>query len=258
MNTLLPVAAGFVIGLLIGLTGMGGGSLTTPFLIVVMKINPLLAIGTDLSFAAITKVMGGIHHYRAANVKLRHVAWMACGSLPTTLMSARLAVLTSRSTTGEELLPHILGAVLICVAFVFFARVSGHLAVHQPHTIRLPGPSSLVVIGAVGGFLVGLTSVGGGTIIMALLVIFFAMPISQMIGLDVVHGAVLTAVAALAYIAAGQTDWSMVARLLLGSLPGVWLGVHLVNRIAVRLASAIVGLLILGIGLHLLISGASA
>jgi len=110
-----------------------------------------------------------------------------------------------------------------------------------------------MLVGAFGGLLVGLTSIGGGTVIMALMLLFFSIPLNEMVGLDVLHGAVLALFSALTYALAGQTNWPIVGLLLIGSLPGVWLGAKAINHIDRRVVRGILAFLVLGAGIHLMI-----
>ena len=245
--------AGFVIGFLIGLTGMGGGALTTPFLILWLQMNPILAIGTDLLFAAITKIAGGYQHWREDNVALGPVLWMAAGSLPATFLAAQLVLANSQNQRIiESILPRALGATLIVVALLLLFRLIWRPKIHLTQSGRKPQPAGIIVIGICGGLLVGLTSVGGGTVIMALLVFFYALPVPQMVGLDVMHGALLTSVAALTYAVGQQIDWHTTLWLLVGSLPGVWLGARATNRVNIRIVRFGLALLIFLSGLQLL------
>jgi uncharacterized membrane protein YfcA len=254
MENILPVFVGLAVGFLIGLTGMGGGALMTPFLLIVMKLDPVLAVGTDLTFAAITKVVGSIQHRREKNVSLRRVFWMACGSVPASFLGAQF-ILRQRgnSTLTEKTLPTILGVTLILVSLIILARVFRLLGPREYIEIIWPEPWSLILIGIVGGLLVGMTSIGGGTVIMALLLIFFSIPLNLMVGIDVVHGALLTVITSMNYVFAGQTDWSLVGLLLIGSLPGAWLGAIAINRIDLRIVRGILALVVIGAGIDLLI-----
>ncbi|MCP4419282.1 MAG: sulfite exporter TauE/SafE family protein [Chloroflexi bacterium] len=252
MSFLLPVGAGLVIGFLIGLTGMGGGALMTPFLLIVMKLDPVIAIGTDLAFAALTKIAGGTQHYRHGNVSIKQVAWMALGSLPASYASAQI-VLRMDPRIIQDVLPPILGAVLILIGVLIMARAFNILRPRMTSELVWPHPIAMVLVGAVGGFLVGMTSIGGGTVIMALLIVFFTIPLKYLVGLDVLHGALLATVAALTYALAGRTNWSLVGLLLLGSIPGVWLGVHSIKRIDQRIIQGVLSLLIIGAGINLLL-----
>ena len=252
MNIVLPIGAGLLIGFLIGLTGMGGGALMTPFLLIVMKLNPVTAIGTDLAFAAITKIVGGTQHYRHGNVSPKQVGWMALGSLPASLVSAQF-VLRLAPHVVKNVLPTIVGIVLIVVGALIMAQALNIITSRETADLVWPKPGILVLIGAIGGALVGMTSVGGGTVIMAMLMIFFTIPINYLVGLDVLHGALLAIIAALSYILSGQTDWSLVGLLLIGSLPGAWMGAHSVNRLDRHTVRTILALLILGAGINLLL-----
>jgi uncharacterized membrane protein YfcA len=251
----LPILAGLTVGFLIGLTGMGGGALMTPFLLIVMELDPVLAVGTDLAFAAITKVIGGVQHRREKNVSLRRVAWMACGSIPASFLGAQFILRqTENRELIEEMLPRLLGITLIVVSLIILARVFRMLGPTELIEIRWPAPWALVLIGAIGGAMVGMTSIGGGTVIMALLLIFFSIPLNLLVGIDVVHGALLAVMTALNYAFAGQTDWRLVGLLLIGSLPGAWLGAKMVNRLDLRLVRGILAVLVLGAGTELLVS----
>lgn len=253
INSILPIGAGLIVGFLIGLTGMGGGALMTPFLLIYMKLNPVLAVGTDLTFAAITKVIGSIQHRREKNVSLRRVAWMAAGSLPAAFLAAQFILhQPENSSFVRHTLPGILGWTLILVSVVILARITRLLGPKEYVDIRWPSQGAMLAIGAIGGIMVGLTSIGGGTVIMALLLIFFSIPLNQMVGMDVLHGAILATVPALTYAFAGSVDWLLAGLMLIGSLPGAWLGARTVNRIDLRLVRAVLGLLILGAGIHVL------
>jgi len=254
MENILPVFVGLVVGFLIGLTGMGGGALMTPFLLIIMKLDPVLAVGTDLTFAAITKVVGSIQHRREKNVSFRRVFWMACGSLPASFLGAQFILnQKGNSTLTEKTLPTLLGITLIIVSLIILARVFRLLGPKEYVEIVWPEPWSLILIGVIGGLLVGMTSIGGGTVIMALLLIFFSIPLNLMVGIDVVHGALLTVITSLNYIFAGQADWSLVGLLLVGSLPGAWLGAFAIKRIDVRIVRGILALVVIGAGIELLI-----
>ena len=255
-NPLLMIGAGLVIGFLIGLTGMGGGALMTPFLLVVMKYDPILAVGTDLAFAAITKIVGGIGHHHESKISIKPVLWMAIGSIPASILGSQF-VLRNQDNTHliEEFLPNLLGWTLVTVSIIILARTFRVLGPKKESQVRFPSPWSLIGIGAIGGVLVGMTSIGGGTVIMALLLLFFSIPLNYLVGLDVMHGALLAIISAFSYIFAGQTDWVSVGLLLIGSLPGVWLGARTVHRLNMLVVRGILGFLVLGAGIQLLLGG---
>lgn len=253
-DVMLAIGAGVVVGFLIGLTGMGGGALMTPVLLIVMKLNPVLAVGTDLTFAAITKIAGGLQHRREKNVSFKRVFWMACGSLPASFLGSQFILhQTDNHQLIEKTLPSFLGITLIVVSMIILARIFRMVGPTEHVDIIWPAPWALILIGAVGGLLVGMTSIGGGTVIMALMLIFFSIPLNLLVGLDVMHGAVLAIGSSLNYIAAGQTDWSLVGLLLIGSLPGSWLGARMVNHVDRRLIRGILAIFVLSAGIDLLI-----
>jgi uncharacterized membrane protein YfcA len=254
MDNIFPVFVGLVVGFLIGLTGMGGGALMTPFLLIAMKLDPVRAVGTDLTFAAITKIVGSIQHRREQNVSFRRVFWMACGSLPASFLGAQFILQQkANSDLTAKILPTILGVTLIVVSLIILARVFRFLGPKEYVEITWPAPWSLILIGIIGGLLVGMTSIGGGTVIMALLLIFFSIPLNLMVGIDVMHGALLTVMTSLNYIFAGQTDWNLVGLLLIGSLPGTWLGALAIKRIDLRIVRGVLALAIIIAGVDLLI-----
>ena len=255
-NPPLMIAAGLIIGFLIGLTGMGGGALMTPFLLAVMKFDPILAVGTDLAFASITKIIGGLGHHKESKPSLIPVFWMAVGSVPASILGSRFVLSqTENRHLIDEFLPQLLGWTLVLVSVIIIARTLRLLGPKKEREIRFPSSWALIGIGAIGGVLVGMTSIGGGTVIMALFLLFFSMPLNYVVGLDVMHGALLAIISALSYIFAGQTDWNSVGLLLIGSLPGVWLGARTVHRINLLLVRGILGVLVLGAGIQLLLGG---
>ena len=247
---LLPVLAGLGVGALIGLTGMGGGAIMTPFLILVMKINPILAVGTDLVFAAITKWFGGLQHRRPNNVGLRMAFWMALGSMPASFFTSTFVLTRLKDEASTNFyLARILGIVLILVSLYTLARVFDWIKVDP--NLHWPPAWALTVIGAIGGGLVGLTSVGSGTVIMASLLIFYSLPANQLVGLDVMHGALLTTVPAGVYAFGGLVDWPLVFWMLLGSIPGAWLGTRLVQRVPQRLVRGALSVFLIVAGVRL-------
>jgi len=245
---------GFIVGFLIGMTGMGGGAFMTPYLILVIKFNPVMAIGTDLVFASITKIGGGIQHFRQHTAHLKAVFWLALGSLPASRLSASyvLSNVDNQESMFVEL-PAMLGIVLLLVGGLTAARSLGWLGeVNKDPVDKWPPPLAWMALGAFGGLLVGLTSVGAGSVIIALVLIFFSVPAADLVGLDVTHGAVLAVFAAANYVVAGQVDWTSVGWLVLGSLPGAWLGARAVVHVPQRMVRGIMGGLLLLVGSTLL------
>jgi len=254
----LATVAGLIVGFLVGMTGMGGGALMTPFLILILKMNPVTAVGTDLAFAAVTKITGGYQHWRQHTLRLKPVLWMALGSIPASLLGSHYII----SRVGNEyvvqhLLPLLLGIVLIVVGILVVLRALGWLRNKENDPVICPQPWSFILIGAIGGLLVGLTSVGGGTIIMALLMIFYTIPAGQLVAMDVSHGALLALFTASTYAFSGHVDWSLTIWLLIGSLPGVWLGARAVKIIPQRTVRIALGILLLLAGINLFINNST-
>jgi len=225
------IALGAVVGVLVGLTGMGGASLMTPLLVLVMRVQPVLAVGTDLIYASITKAFGTVVHFKQHTPDLHISLLMAWGSVPGTLLGViMLALLEKRLNTAvlNGLVLHLLGAMLILVATTMLVRIflAGRLplpALDTESRVRVILP----VAGFFVGFLVGLTSVGSGTLLIVALSVCTRLPAARLVGTDLVHAVILTAVAGLAHLALGNVNLGLTASLLIGSVPGVLLGSRL-------------------------------
>jgi uncharacterized membrane protein YfcA len=246
----LLVLFGFGVGALVGVTGMGGGSLMTPLLILLFGVKPTVAVGTDLSYAAITKTVGGWRHLRKGTVQLSMAAWLAVGSCPGALLGVWLL---KRLGIEEELIPMIAGALLLTGTLVLMRAlvlsVDGERG-HVPMGVRQR--AGAVALGLAVGFLLGVTSAGSGTLIAIGLILGFRMSPRRVVGTDVAHAAVLLWVAALAHLASGNVDLGMAGTILLGSIPGVWLGAHLATRLPERALRPGLGIVLLTSGLGLL------
>lgn len=247
------VFAGFFVGFIVGLTGVGGGSLMTPILIFFFGIKPHLAIGTDLLFAAFTKSSGTLSMARQRLVPWRVVASLCAGSIPASAIT--LWVLSNVGPSDPEV-QHVMtftlgGALLLTAAAMLFKAIRGkqaprtladnHLeqATHPRHW-ALP-----VLFGALIGTLVTLTSVGAGAIgVTVLMILYPQLPLSRIIAADIAYAVPLTMVAGLGHASIGSVNWPLLGLLLAGSLPGIWLGSRLVNKTPERLIRAILSLLL--------------
>ncbi|WP_367154985.1 sulfite exporter TauE/SafE family protein [Methylomonas sp. HYX-M1] len=245
---LLYTASGFVVGLLVGVTGVGGGSLMTPLLVFLFGFKPAVAVGTDLLYAAITKTAGVfVHHGKHRSVDWRIVGWLALGSLP--FAGATLYVLKHLMTVGKEITGMItftLGVALLLTASALLIRsVLLKLAAKAPQVDdELSNPDNAgrfsprwekvatVLTGAVLGVLVTLSSVGAGALgTVALLFLYPRMSTLKIVGTDLAHAIPLTAVAGLGHLSLGNFDWQLLVSLLVGSIPGIWVGSHLSAKI---------------------------
>ena len=247
------IGLGLFIGTLVGLTGVGGGALLTPLLILFVGVKPMTAVGTDLAFAAITKGVGAFQHMRHGKPDLRLVYRLLLGSIPGAILGAwlmsRLEGLGAAHI--DAAFTSILGFVLIVSATATILQVFNiNWLKANPMEIGVIGTA---VIGGVVGLMVGCTSIGAGSLLMAMISIFFRrLPISQAVGVDVAHGAMLAMVAAMAHGAAGRIEVPMVINLLLGSLPGVLAGSWLCNHLPARPLRVGVATLLAISGAHLL------
>lgn len=228
------VLASFIVGILIGLTSMGGAALMTPFLVVFAGVPAVLAVGTDLAYGAITKIVGAVVHYRQGTVDLRIVKLLAIGSIPGSLLGFLFVHSLHRyGIDSDAWVRHALGFVLVLVAVIILYRT---VFIDPNPQVLPPGriPALTIAAGFVVGFAVGMTSVGSGSLLAPFLVLVFPKKSSSVIGTDVFHAAILVTATAFLYIHAGQVQWNLMPRLLLGSVPGVLLGSHLAARIPAR------------------------
>jgi uncharacterized membrane protein YfcA len=241
----VTVGIGAIVGLLVGLTGMGGASLMTPLLVLVLGVKPVLAVGTDLIYSSVTKAFGSVVHVKQKTVEPRIALRLAWGSIPGALLGiALLSLLKQHLKTADlnGLILHLIGTMLIVVAIIMLARVviAGRGMLPVPDLLRQAG-WLLPVAGFIVGMLVGLTSVGSGTLLVVALSFCTRLSAQRVVGTDILHAVALTAVAGLAHLALGNVDMRLVASLLLGSIPGVLIGsrlcVYLPER-SVRLAIA--------------------
>ncbi len=229
--------AGLLIGLLVGMTGMGGGSLMTPLLVLVFGFKPTVAIGTDIVHGAIFKSFGAVQHRRLGHVHARLTAWMLLGSVPFSIGGVAVAWwLTRRYGDGyEHAAKVILGVSLVLCGIGFLVKAYLH-APHQdlPFILRPRDRVIAVATGVVGGFVVGLTSVGSGTLFGLVMLIAFPLTAAKVVGTDIFHAAVLLAAAGAGHLVAGSVDLAATGWLLIGSVPGVLVGGHFTVRLPDR------------------------
>ena len=251
MQALWLTLTGALIGLIVGLSGVGGGSLMTPVLIFVFRVPPHLAVGTDLLFAAFTKMGGTVSMARQKLVPWRSVALLSAGSIPSALLT--LAALAHWGAASEAVAHWIQS--LLGVALLLTAAATLHKAWWQSHTrpvradARPVAPWWPVLFGAVIGALVSITSVGAGAIgVTVLLLLFPHLPLHRIVAADIAYAVPLTLVAGLGHASLGSVDWALLAWLLLGSLPGIWLGSRLVPKAPVRWVRTGLSLLLLTAG----------
>lgn len=252
--------AGFLVGFLVGLTGMGGAALMTPLLILLFGVRPLVAVGTDLAYGAVTKIVGAWQHHRQGTVDVRLGLLMAAASVPASILGVLLtrAVMESNPSLVDFFISRVLGIALMLVALSMLARLflAGRRAQLRALLDGLPMShrrASLKLVltvawGAMVGFLVGLTSVGSGSLIVPFLALVYPLSASRVVGTDVFQASILVSAAALTHLYSGSVDLPLAGNLLLGSVPGVLLGSKLAARAPDRLLRGTLAVLLLGIG----------
>lgn len=231
---LAKVLIGFVVGTLIGLTGLGGGVLLLPMLIFVLRVPAIIAVGSDALFNFLTKIPASFLHLNKGTVFKKVVLAMAVGSVPGSYLGVSyLTHLRALYGSGvNDFIKSAVGLLLVIIPslLLFQSRIEARLAKRKPTMKSFAG---MAVIGLVGGFLVGITSVGSGSIIMMMLLLFYSYPPRVMVGTDIAHAVILTGVTSLLHWRAGNVDWHLVGPLLIGSIPGGILGSHLSTRVPV-------------------------
>jgi uncharacterized membrane protein YfcA len=231
------IAFGLIVGILVGLTGIGGGSLMAPLLLLAGGVPPTVAVGTDLAYGAVTKTVGGWRHLRAGTVDLGISKWLAFGSVPGALLGVFASVQLEKAY-GDDFDSLLLGAVaaallLVSVAILYRVWFMPHLNAVETDEVDLTGrtKASAVGFGLVMGAILGLTSVGSGALIGLALILFFRLKPHRVVGTDVFHAAILMWTAAIAHGFADNIDYGLAATLLIGSIPGVLIGTWLLPHV---------------------------
>jgi uncharacterized membrane protein YfcA len=227
----------FLVGLLIGLTSMGGAALMAPFLILVVGVRPVTAVGTDLVYGSVTKIFGAWVHWKQGTVDFQVVRRLATGSIPGGLLGSLLVILLPRLTKqSEHFEQRAIGILLIIVALILFARllITAPLVSLSAKTMRFLEERGTVIWGALVGFCVGLTSVGSGSLLAPYLLMLYPSKTAKIVGTDICHAAVLVSVTGLAHAASGGVEWNLIPILLAGSIPGVLLGSRLAIYVPAR------------------------
>lgn len=265
------ILAGMLVGFCVGITGVGGGSLMTPILISLFRIEPHIAIGTDLLYAAISKFCGSMVHARKLNIVWPIVLWLAVGSIPASFITSWvLEHYLSQSTHYKAVLTMVLGFMLTLtgVSIIFRSRIekffnrfrskevtqteNEQLAIHHKRLY-------IIIMGIILGVFVTLSSVGAGAFgIMALVIMFPNLPMIRIIGSDVVHAVLLTLVAGLGHMSAGNVDFTLLMWLLVGSIPAIIVGTLISSRMPERLIRKILGITLFALGVNFMVNPVKA
>lgn len=250
--------AGFAVGAIVGLTGVGGGSLMTPLLVLMFGIHPSVAVGTDLLYAAITKAGGTLAHGLKGTVDWQITRRLASGSIPAAVITL---VLVGRFAPGgiegaASLIKVALGVALLltAVALIFRRQIQAYALARfggRPDPVRTARLT--VLTGAVLGVLVSISSVGAGALgVTALFFLYPAMPALRIVGSDIAHAVPLTAVAGAGHWMLGSVDWFLLASLIIGSLPGIWLGSHISTKVPDRVLRPMLAMMLVLVGAKLI------
>lgn len=261
MHDFAFVLAGFLVGAVVGLTGVGGGSLMTPLLIFGFGIKPYMAIGTDLLFAAFTKFGGSLGLARSRAIDWPVVGLLSAGSIPAALATVFVLKLVGPADPAvQALMTTTLGAaLLLTAAATLYKAVRGKASPRELNAQQLAQATrprhwaQPVLFGAVIGVLVSLTSVGAGAIgVTVLMLLYPALPLHRIVAADIAYAVPLTLVAGLGHASIGSVDWPLLAKLLAGSLPGIWLGSRLVRKAPERAIRSLLSLLLAYAGARLI------
>jgi uncharacterized membrane protein YfcA len=249
------IVFGLGIGVLVGMTGMGGGSLMTPLLILIFGIQPTTAIGTDIFYSAVTKTVGGWRHFRMKTVNMELVKWLSLGSVPAAVLGVAI-VSVLQDHIGEEkldgLVYAVLGGTLLMVGIITLTRAlilrnlvdeRDRFDVERRHKV------AAVAIGATTGFVIGITSAGSGTVIAILLIAVYRLAPKKVVGTDVFHAAILLWAAGIAHWIGGNVDFTLAGNILLGSIPGVVIGAALSDRSPQGFIRTALGAVLVGSGI---------
>jgi uncharacterized membrane protein YfcA len=260
-----PALFGLLVGFLVGLTGVGGGSLMTPFLVAVVGVPAPTAVGTDLTFATLTKLTGSFQHFRQHTVNLELAVFLGIGSIPAGLLGVGTLEWikgTFDPATVESIMVTIIAVTLVVVGVSLIFR-----EYFMPKRPRPPKPGAwsgkgpmganrralTVLLGAFGGYLVGLTSIGSGSVMAVLLLLFYPVAPAVIVGTDIAHATVLSFVVGIAHMTQGNVDFALAGTLLLGGIPGVLVGARLAPWIPGKPLKAILACMLIFVGMRLLL-----
>ena len=249
------IVMGLFIGFMVGLTGVGGAALLTPILILI-GINPSIAVGTDLIYNSVTKFFGSIQHWRQKSINFQLVKYLAIGSIPSAILAVvTLRVFDSFFQNQEQIIEHALGYTLIFVAIATliktFMKEKYDSNRFQQKTIQEKRMMT-ICIGAVLGFMVGLTSIGSGSLFALAMLFLYKLRSTELVGTDIAHAFLLVSAAGFMHAGIGNVDYLLALNLLVGSIPGVIIGSTISSKLPAKPLRATVALIILLSGFQLI------
>lgn len=254
--SVLFIIAGLFVGFLIGLTGVGGGAVMTPLLIFGFSVAPVIAVGTDLLFAAVTKFFGVFFHHNAGAIEWRVVALMAAGSVPAALVTTTFLHEINGAGGVDKMITTGLGIALIFTSFSLFFKKKVQEYGKQWGD-GLSGRSQLligaltVIVGAALGVMVTITSVGAGALGVAILFFLYPrLPTVKVVGTDIAHAVLLTTIAGLGHFSIGSVNLGLLGQLLLGSIPGIYIGARLSTKVPEDVLRPVLAVMLLLVGVR--------
>ncbi len=261
-----PALFGLLVGFLVGLTGVGGGSLMTPFLVLTMGIPAPTAVGTDLVYATVTKTVGSVQHFRQRSVNLQVAVFLGLGSIPASLLGVAtlewIKVNYDEEAVRSIMITIIASTLVLVGASLIFRTFFMRDRTAESSKPIWDGKSPMtrkrrlftVLFGAMGGYLVGLTSIGSGSIMAIILLLLYPLAPAVVVGTDIAHATVLSLVTGLAHASQGNVDWGLAGTLLLGSVPGVLVGSRVAPYVPGKPLRVILACMLIFVGGRLLLT----
>jgi len=257
-NPLMVIGFGVGVGILVGMTGIGGGAIMTPLLVLFVGTPPVVAVGTDLAYGAVTKTVGGFKHWRQGTVDFVLSSWMALGSVPAAIGGVYVVSLLEKELGGkqfETMMLYLLAGAIAFTGIVTLIRAIflKQLMARERSTIHMEARHKIaaVLLGLSVGFVLGITSAGSGSLIALGLILIFRLTPYRVVGTDVFHAALLLWAAAIAHIVAGNVDYRLAGTILIGSVPGVWVGSHMSVRLPAGTLRTVLGVVLIGAAMGL-------